>query len=144
MCGGRSPMASRMVWAGLYGPRSVADPLRTGSGVCDVGGEPCCAATAPVAGSTNAALTPTATSPAAVRRRRMELRMVMLTSPSSTHRPGMAADLPPWPQGGLDPPQRLQSKSHAGKYTAKSQDQHEHEFAQVHGVWPLRARGFGQ
>src|SRR5215469_13242396 len=92
-----------MVCAGLYGPRLAADPSRTCTGVCDVGGEPCCAATAPVAGSTNAALTPTATSPAAVRRRRMELRMVMLTSPSSTYRPGMAADLPPWPQGGLKP-----------------------------------------
>src|SRR6185312_4361774 len=91
-------------------------------------------ATAPVAGSTNAALTPTATSPAAVRRRRMELRILMLTSPSSTYRPGMAADLPPWPQGGLDPPHGLQSKSYVRKYKSKLQDRHEHEFAQVHRV----------
>src|SRR5215469_10925165 len=122
-----------MVCAGLYGPRLAADPSRTCTGVCDVGGEPCCAATAPVAGSTNAALTPTATSPAAVRRRRMELRMLMLTSPSSTYRPGMAADLPPWPHGGLKPPYVLQSKSHVRKYRAKPQDRKKHEFAQVPG-----------
>src|SRR5215472_6309953 len=129
-----------MVCAGLYGPRLAADPSRTCTGVCDVGGEPCCAATAPVAGSTNATLTPTATSPAAVRRRRMELRMLMLTSPSSTHRPGMAADLPPWPQGGLDA-LAVQSKSHRGKYRAKPQDRHGYEFAQVTASGPLRCAG---
>jgi hypothetical protein len=45
-----------------------------------------------------------------------------------------AADLPPWPQGGLEPPHELQSKSYAGKYKPKPQDLHKHEFAQVQGV----------
>jgi hypothetical protein len=46
----------------------------------------------------------------------------------------MAADLPPWPQGGLDPPHALQSKSHVDKNNAKSQGPRSHEFAHVHGV----------
>jgi hypothetical protein len=35
-CGGFSPIASRMVWNGLYCPRLTADPFRTGSGVCEL------------------------------------------------------------------------------------------------------------
>jgi len=60
-------------------------------------------------------------------------RMLMLTTPSSTSRPESSRPAPV-AAGRPRPPQCIQSNSHAGKYNAKPQDQHGHEFAQAHGV----------